>query len=110
MASAEEPDDSGVASACFTWVLLAPRTALKASLLEVLAATSGRLTPREESSGLLAILPLRRTTMEWRPGLQCLRKVPRSRRKARNAYTYAVHDYTLQNGQSQHAHCDRTCI
>ena len=64
MASAEESDDSGVASACFISVLLAPRAALEASLLEVLAATSGRLTPREESSGLLAILLLRRTTVE----------------------------------------------
>ena len=64
LASAEESDDGGVASACFILVLLAPHAALKASLLKVLAATSGRSTPREESSGLLAILPLRRTTIE----------------------------------------------
>ena len=64
MASAEESDDGGVASACFISVLLAPRAALEASLLEVLAATSGRLTPREESSILLANLTLHRTTIE----------------------------------------------
>ena len=54
MASAEEPDDGGVASACFSWVLLAPRAALEASLLEVLAATSGRSKPQEEPAILLA--------------------------------------------------------
>ena len=64
MASAEESDDGGIASACFISVLLAPHAALKASLLEVLAATSGRSTPHEESSILLAILTLRRTTVE----------------------------------------------
>ena len=64
LASAEESDDGGIASACFILVLLAPRAALKASLLELLAATSGRLTPREESSILPANLTLRRTTVE----------------------------------------------
>jgi len=63
LASAEESDDGGVASACFVSVSLAPRAALKASLLEVLAATSGRSMPREEFFGLLAILPLHRTTV-----------------------------------------------
>ena len=63
MASAEESDDGGVASACFILVLLAPRAALEASLLEVLAATSGRLTPCEEPSVLPANLTLRRTTI-----------------------------------------------
>ena len=63
LASAEELDDGGVASACFISVLLAPRAALKASLLEVLAATSGRLTPCEECSVLPANLTLRRTTV-----------------------------------------------
>ena len=45
LASAKEPDDGGVALACFIMVLLALRAALEASLLEVLAATSGRSTP-----------------------------------------------------------------
>ena len=63
LASAKELDDGGVASACFILVLLAPCAALKVSLLEVLAATSGRLMPREESSVLLANLTLRRTTI-----------------------------------------------
>ena len=63
LASAEELDDGGVASACFILVLLAPRAALKASLLEVLAATSGRSIPCEESSVLPANLTLRRTTV-----------------------------------------------
>ena len=64
LASAEELDDGGIALACFILVLLAPRTALKASLLEVLVATSGRSTPCEESSVLPANLTLRRTTIE----------------------------------------------
>ena len=68
LASAEESDDGGVVSACFILVLLVPRAALKASLLEVLAATSGRSMPREESSGFLAILPLRRITVRVAAG------------------------------------------
>ena len=63
LASAEESDDGGVASTCFISELLAPRAALKAALLKVSAATSGCSMPREEYSGLLAILPLRRTTV-----------------------------------------------
>ena len=63
LASAEELDDGGVASACFISVLLAPCAALEASLLEVLASASGCLTPREEPSVLPANLTLRRTTV-----------------------------------------------
>ena len=63
MASAKEPDDGGIASACFISALLAPRAALKASLLEVLAATSGHSTPYEESSILPANLTLHHTTV-----------------------------------------------
>ena len=64
LASAEESDDGGVASTCCISVLLTPRIALEAALLEVLAVTSGRSTPREESSGLVATLPLHRTVVE----------------------------------------------
>ena len=64
LATAEESDDGGIASACFISVLLVPRAALKASLLEVLAANSGHSTPCKESSVLLANLTLRRTTVE----------------------------------------------
>ena len=64
VASAEESDDGGVASACFISVLLALRAALKASFLEVLAVASGRSMPREEPSVLPGNLTLRRTTVE----------------------------------------------
>ena len=63
LASAEEPDDGGIASAYFSWVLFAPHAALEASLLEVLAATSGCLMPQEEPAVLLAISTLRHTTV-----------------------------------------------
>ena len=63
LASAEEPDDGSVASACFIFVLLALRAALEASLLEVLAATTGRLMPHEEPFVLPANLTLHRTTV-----------------------------------------------
>ena len=63
MAAAKELDDGGIASACFIWVLLAPRAALEASLQEVLAATSGPSTPQEEPAILLANLTLCRTTI-----------------------------------------------
>ena len=43
--------------------MLAPRAALEASLLEVLAATSGHSMPGEEPAVLLANLTLRRTTI-----------------------------------------------
>ena len=62
-ASAEESDDGGVASACFISMLLAPRAALEASFLEVLAVASGCSTLREEPSVLPANLTLRRTTV-----------------------------------------------
>ena len=46
-----------------SWYCLRRGTALEASLLEVLAATSGRSMPQEEPAVLLANLTLRRTTV-----------------------------------------------